>query len=377
MTIGCKWQAILGGNCASVIRLVLAFMVGCCVTTDEVEAQDDSGRWVTRGQDEYRVVFTDRERGRGWILSCGSYAGPPAFGAGVFYLVDGFRDELFAEGVTLDTRDAITRRRDKLLAEGANPSQRPLERDFDVGDWHAVAIQNNDPQVTGAWVYAMLHGSQLPEPFDGEGIWRAPLENFAEEWRKAEGDEVCTHRTQAYRKLLAIKNGYPSDAIGDGWGLGDEPETLIFRDRIYNGGSYVPDYIDMRMSCRDGISIVAALLRRDGEEFQTMDYVYAAAGWGSGDEQVVFAMFTGEPLPDGAPPGKLSERGWRAEQRGDVHFVGVPPVEELDAEGLSKLWPYFAAKCPEAKAAYEEHARAYSNRRDLPGLRRIAPGDHK
>lgn len=282
--------------------------------------QEINAGWSTNNEAEYRLIFVSAEDGRGWMLSCGSYAGPPVYGAGVYYFVRGvgrFRES------TAEVQERMV----------WDPK------------WPDVALYETEDSVTGEWVYAMMNGIALPKPFDAANIWRAPLANFAEVWREAERDPVCAARSQAYRRELALRKGYPSEVLENHWGLGDDTDTLIYKRIAYKGGGNRPDMINLRLSCYGGIYIEAAFTDLFGVEDEDdswendRTHTYESQGWGNGDESVAHALLHDEPV------------------------AGVP-ASELGRKGLVKLWPYFLARCPGAKAAYGAFAR--SSQKELP-----------
>ena len=261
----------------------------------------ESRHWVVDPDDEYTMGIVDLQQGRAWTLSCGTYVGPPVYGLGVHY-------HERAEG------------RDKGTA------WQPRSVDIVESQYGAAAV--------GEWVYAMLHGTRLPTPF---AVYPRPLlANFGSLWRAAESEDVCIPATQAYRRALAMRAGYPAEVLGDGWGLeAEDTNTLVyahFGDRVRDNP---PNMVRIRLSCRHGLHLDTKVYEAHEEYTDvTPRQTYGPLGWGQGDERVVHALL-----------GRDSE------------LPADPSTTALDGVGFARLWPHFAARCPEAEAAYSAFAR--------------------
>lgn len=263
-----------------------------CAAVAGVQAQHGDRRWIVDGQDEYTITFVSHEDGYAWMLSCGTYAGPPLYGPGIHYI----------------ERPASERARGVWDPNFSMFSDDP-------------PTSSRDASVTGKWVYAVLHRGELPEPF--ENIAVPPLANFGEVWRETESEEVCTHRVQSYRREQAKELGYPAEALDEDWGATADG-ILVYKVRIYNGGANPPDLISLELSCQEGLGVEARVL---SEDYSYEEHDYDALGWGNGDERVVYAALHGESVPTA--------------------------LDYVEVDGLAKLWPHFVGRCTEAESAYE------------------------
>ena len=153
---------IVRSTCKTVACLGVGALIICATPLTSA-----TERWVVEPADEYRISITRSDGHRGWLISCGSYAGPAWYGKGVYY---------FVESPDFAKRDI------NLFTDGAG---------------------------IGKWVLAMLNQAELPRPFDAADVWRPPLANFTQVWRKAEDEDVCASAAAAH-EALAGKSGQNS-----------------------------------------------------------------------------------------------------------------------------------------------------------------------